>query len=341
MAGAAGRLSGPELRRYADPATELPVIRLTDPDFPSGMTAPHLRQFGHRSDFLLHWSDRSGTRQAFHLDLKTGESRELTEAAALDPDTLSLSADEHSFCFFDGPSLQEAILGTLKTRELHQVPDGAVRSGLSVAADGSILFAERRNEKTRIVRVGRQHTGQVVENAGEIQWLMARPRRQQLLYRTGGELWLVGTDGSGKRQVKIGSGTIGEVLWIPSGRTFIYLHIPDDPKQLITLRENSPDENSDRELARTSQFAGFCPNGDSSVFAGASRSKASAYVLILLRVTRRELTLCEHHASDPAMVSPVFPPDSQSVFFVSDRHGKSALYRVHVEKFVEQTGDLM
>jgi oligogalacturonide lyase len=126
---------------------------------------------------------------------------------------------------------------------------------------------------------------------------------------------------------------------MPSGRTFAYLHIPDDPKQLITLRESSPDENTDKELAKTSQFEAFCPNGDSSVFAGASRSRASAYVLILLRVTRRELTLCEHHASDPAMVSPVFPPDSQSVFFVSDRHGKPALYRVHVEKFVEQTTD--
>jgi len=56
-------------------------------------------------------------------------------------------------------------------------------------------------------------------------------------------------------------------------------------------------------------------------------------------VTRRELTLCEHHASDPAMVSPVFSPDSQSIFFASDRHGKSAIYRVHVEKFVEETDD--
>ena len=76
---------------------------------------------------------------------------------------------------------------------------------------------------------------------------------------------------------------------------------------------------------------------DSSVFVGASRSRASAYVLLLLRVTRRELTLCEHRASEPAMVTPIFSPDSQSVFFASDRHGKTALYRVHVEKFVEET----
>jgi oligogalacturonide lyase len=75
------------------------------------------------------------------------------------------------------------------------------------------------------------------------------------------------------------------------------------------------------------------------VFAGASRSRASAYVLILLRVTRRELTLCEHKASDPAMVNPVFSPDSQRIVFVSDRHGKPALYQVRVNRFVEETGD--
>jgi oligogalacturonide lyase len=90
-------------------------------------------------------------------------------------------------------------------------------------------------------------------------------------------------------------------------------------------------------IARTSQFASVSANGDASVFVGASRSRATAYVLLLLRVARRELTLCEHRSSEPSKVSPIFSPDSQSVFFVSDRHGKSALYRVHVERFVEET----
>jgi len=61
--------------------------------------------------------------------------------------------------------------------------------------------------------------------------------------------------------------------------------------------------------------------------------------LLLVRAVRRELALCEHRASDPSMVSPLFSPDSQSVFFVSDRHGKPALYRVHVERFVDETDD--
>ena len=56
-------------------------------------------------------------------------------------------------------------------------------------------------------------------------------------------------------------------------------------------------------------------------------------------MTKRELTLCEHRASDPSLVTVVFTSDSQSIIFVSDRHGKPALYRVPVEKFVEETGD--
>ena len=105
------------------------------------------------------------------------------------------------------------------------------------------------------------------------------------------------------------------------------------------MRESAPDEGTDQQVARTSQYATFAPNADASVFAGASRSKASSYILILLRVTKRELTLCEHHASDPSVVSIIFAPDSQSVIFVTDRHGKPALYRVAVERFVEETSD--
>ena len=63
----------------------------------------------------------------------------------------------------------------------------------------------------------------------------------------------------------------------------------------------------------------------------------SPTILILLRVTRRELTLCEHRAGDPSSVAPIFSPDSQTIFFQSDRHGKPAIYEIHVEKLVEAT----
>ena len=219
------------------------------------------------------------------------------------------------------------------------MPDGVTRTGMTLVADGSVLFAESKDGISRILRVARAHGGAatVLEVPGAVELVMARPRHSQVLYRAGGELGLVNLDGTGRSSLKLEPGRTGEVVWTQSGATLLYLHIPEDPKELITLREHDPDEKSDKQLASTSQFESVSPNADSSVFVGASRSRASAYVLLLLRVTRRELTLCEHHASDPHMVLPIFSPDSQSVFFASDRHGKPALYRVHIEKFVEQT----
>jgi oligogalacturonide lyase len=36
-------------------------------------------------------------------------------------------------------------------------------------------------------------------------------------------------------------------------------------------------------------------------------------------------------------VAPVFAPDSQRIYFQSDRDGKPALYCMHAEKLVERT----
>ena len=332
---AAGVVSASEFKRYSDPATELEVIRLTDPGFASGLPASHLRQFTKRGDSLFYWSERDGTRQIYHLDLKAGTSKQLTSASALDVSSFGLSSDDRYLYFFDGPVLQSLAVGSQKSREMYKVPEGAKRAGFTVASDGTVIFAE----DSRIVRVGLQKTGPVLDAKVPVDLVIARPRHPQILYRANGALWLASTDTGGPKQLSPEKGTTGEALWSPNGRTLLYLHLPDDPRQLTTLRENSPDDATDSLIARTSQFSSFAPNGDASVFAGASRSKASAYVLILLRVTRRELTVCEHRASEPALVTVVFSPDSQSIVFVSDRHGKPALYRVPLERFVEETSD--
>jgi len=39
------------------------------------------------------------------------------------------------------------------------------------------------------------------------------------------------------------------------------------------------------------------------------------------------------------MVAPTFSPDSKTIVFISDRHGKPAVYRIPVDKFVEETGE--
>src|SRR6185437_267309 len=101
--------------------------------------------------------------------------------------------------------------------------------------------------------------------------------------------------------------------------------------------EYTPDSNTDRLVAKTSQYAHFGFNRDASVFVGASRNHGSPDILLLLRVTRRELTLCEHKASRPTEAAPRFSPDSQRVYFQSDRDGKSAIYDVHVDQLVAKT----
>ena len=107
--------------------------------------------------------------------------------------------------------------------------------------------------------------------------------------------------------------------------------------KLSEIHEVSTDSPREECVASTSSFAAFAPNGDASVFVGASRSKAQPTVILLVRSVRRELTLCEHRARDARAVSPVFSPDSRRVYFQSDHEGKRALYSVNVELLVEPT----
>ena len=93
----------------------------------------------------------------------------------------------------------------------------------------------------------------------------------------------------------------------------------------------------DKLVAPTSQFYRFAPNANATVFLGASSSKASPTVLLLLRLTKRELTLCEHRSSDLQALNPRFSPDSQRILFQSDRNGQAALYTMKVDRLVEKT----
>jgi oligogalacturonide lyase len=230
----------------------------------------------------------------------------------------------------------------LREREVYEVPQGWERTpGASISTDGLFVLcgeANSGNSRLRMVRISRG----VAQTVVQVPWVLTdpvmRPRRAQVMYRRGDQaLWLVNADGQQNRQLKLADGRVGPARWSPDGRSIVYLNIPDDSTQLRSLREITPDANQDKLVARTSQFAHFGMNSDTSVFVGASLNRASPTILILLRLTRRELTLAEHKASDASLVAPVFSPDSQRIFFTSDRHGKPAIYRIQVEKFVEKT----
>jgi oligogalacturonide lyase len=230
----------------------------------------------------------------------------------------------------------------LREREIYRVPDDWQRCpGAGVTDDGLYaVFGERRRDASRLRLVGmaKGTAATIAEIPSVISDPLARPRRTQVLYRQeSGALWLVNFDGQQNRKLKIAAGMVGPARWAPDGRTILYLHFPDEKTQLNTIREHTPDTNQDQLVAKTSQFVHFDANHDTSVFVGASRNKASPHILILLRTTQREMTLCEHRATDPAVAAPVFSADSQQIFFQSDKQGKPAIYRVHIERFVEKT----
>lgn len=329
-----------EAKRYPDPATEFEILRLTDPVHTSRLPAYYSRAVSRRTTFILYTSDRTGTPQAFRMDLKNWESRQITNATALVPDSLVLGADERVFYHADGSSVFMSNVSSLKSKSVYDAPQGTDIRGLSVADDGTTAMVVENAKSTwrlRTVRLmGSGPTG-MVESPVAITDPIPRPKRAGILYRRGGELWLASYDGAQNYRLRVAGGTTGPAMWSADGKTVLYLNFPESGKQLYNIREFDPDANEDRPVANTSQFVHFGRNADASVFAGASGSKASPYVLLLVRSVKRELALCEHRASDPVQVAPIFSPNSQRVFFHSDRHGKIAIYSVRVERLVEET----
>jgi oligogalacturonide lyase len=328
--------------RFLDRATEFEVLRLTDPSYSSFLPHYYARAFARKRNALLFACDRAGSIQGFQMDLKTGASVQLTEATGLDASSLTWLPDERSCCYFDGVSLRQLNVANRRSREIYRVPDGWRRgSGFSVSGDGVHAFLMEIQADTcrlRIVGIAKGDAVTVAESNEVMSDPVPRPRRSGVLYRRGSNaLWLVNYDGQQNRPLKTAPGGLGPFQWSPDGKSIIYLNFPEDRRDLNSLREHTPDSNSDELISKTSQFVHFGLNADASVFVGTSGSKASPYLLLMLRVTHRELTLCEHRASEPNRVTPVFTPDSQQIVFQSDRDGKLAIYAVRVDRLVEKT----
>jgi len=330
-----------DVKRYEDPTTELEVYRLSDPAYSSTLPAYYSRSIAHNGASMLFCCDRGGTPQVLRMDLKTGETKELTDAQDLDGSSITLTPDNRSFCYFAGRSLYISPMAG-RGKPLYEVPEGWERCpGLNVGPDGThATFAERQGDRSRLrmVTLVQGIARTVVEVPFAMSHPLARPLRAQILFRQGDDaLWLVNSDGTQKRQLKLGAGRIGPANWAADGKSLLYLSFPADPMQITTIRECLPDSNGDSLVAKTSQYAHFGFNGPATAFVGACRSAASPTILIMLRSTRRELTLCEHKASHPEMTAPRFSPDTQRLYFQSDRDGKPAIYSVHLEKFLDRT----
>ncbi len=290
---------------------------------------------------MIYSSDRSGAVQAYRLDLKSGQSRVIADTSDLVTGSLTLSADDREFAYLAGRSLYMGRLNGSHMREVYRLEEGFhFGSGFSLSEDGlvSALVEDKAGtSRLRLVTMRSGAAATLVESADPISDPQPRPKRAGLLYRKSDSLWVVNYDAGQNRKLQVAPGGLGTALWSADGRTVDYLNVPADRKQLNNLREFTPDTNEDQFVSTTSQFAVFNRNGDTSVFVGASGSKASPYMLLLVRSVKRELPLCGHRASDPRMVTAFFSPNSQRVIFQSDRDGKMALYSIAVDRLVEAT----
>jgi hypothetical protein len=319
-----------EFVRFADPLTETPVVRLTNTTTSSILPVAANHFISVKERFLVFASDRTGQFAPFRIDLRSGALRQVAETDGLDPRSLCLDATERSLYFIDGGALKEVSLikGKLETitEGVTSFSAGATESGFFLVRNRKL---EQRNDNQMLV---------LAEDVASECW--GRPGGAGCLFAREGasgqrEFWYAAGP-SGHSPIRLASGRISSPFWSPDGRSIVFLREVSGSEPIVSeIHEIVLPGATERCVTPTSQFASFAPNGNGSVFVGASRSKAQPAVVLLLRSERREMTLCEHHASQPANVSPTFSPDSRRVYFQSDHQGKPAIYSVNVELLVE------
>ncbi len=321
-----------EFFRFADPTTETPVVRLTNPASASLLPASTNRFVSSKRRFLVFSSDRTGKAAPFQVDLRTGALSQIARADALLPRSLCLDAQERLLYFVDGSTLKEVTLSNKRVRTLQE--------DVSAFAPGSSLseFAVIRRGQLELLNGTDTPLAE-----GAAPPCVVRPGGQGCLFSREAsdarEFWYVPFAAVDGRQPRLlAKGPISDPFWSPDGQSVLFLRdVPAGNFVLSEIHSVSLETGVEQRVTPTSQFAAFAPNGNGSMFVGASRSKAQPTVILLLRSVQRELTLCEHRASHPAAVSPVFSPDSRRVYFQSDHQGKSAIYSVNVELLVEPT----
>jgi oligogalacturonide lyase len=327
-----------EFFRFLDPVTETPVVRLTNPTAHSYLPASTNPFVSVRDRFLLFSSDRNGALAPFRLDLRNGALTQIATTQKLRPESLSLSSRGNEAFLVDGDALVEIGLTNRRMRVLAEGVSSYCELGRT--SDPEARFVIVREGRLEIL--SSRHGGSLAEEVDN--FCLGRPGGRGCLFRkvTGTDeqqLWYVATTGQpGSEPVLLIEGNVANPVWTRAGHQLLFLREAFHNDVFVSeIHGINPESRSEAMVARTSQFAAFSPNADTSVFVGASRSKAQPTILLLLASPPRELTLCEHRASKPRDVSPVFSADSKRVYFQSDHEGKSALYSVNVEKLIEPT----
>lgn len=327
------------IRRFVDPSTEAEVLALSDPGQHSYLPHPSNRSSSSRGNFLVFSTETPSGFQALRLDLRGGAVRFLTSIPGLDPRSLLLSPDDRTLYFAASDRLLATPLSGMRDRMLYQAETaGSCSRGLAITEDGAqiILLDGTKLLSVPTAGIGKA-TARTLAEIDPASRQIAASKAGKLLFRDSTKaIYLTSLAGGNPKKLPL-EGDLGQAVWSPDGRSILYLRLNLGPGKPNSLYEFSTENEKETRIGPTSQFASFQRNTDSSVFVGASASKAQPFVLLMLRVTRRELALCEHKASDPEQVQPVFSPSSQRIYFQSDRLGKNTIFSVGVDRLVEKT----
>lgn len=319
-----------EFAQIIDPLTESVVTRLTSPTSAAFLPAPQNRFISAKGRFLILSSDRGGSLAPYHVDLQNGTVRQLTEAAKLDPKSLTLDASERNLLFLDGGALRAYSFANKRVR--------TVTEGVKAFSAASEFRVESRNPSGLVVlRPDRVENlgGPIIASGGFSNCFLSPDASITLLIQGSGleksllVLPLTGAPATAASKPVV-RGPLSYPFWTPDSQTVVYLRD-------LELRQLAVREGKDDLLTKTSMFAAFSPNRDQSVFVGASRSKAQPAIVLMVRSGRSEMILCQHRATQASAVSPVFSPDSRRIYFQSDYGGNSAVYSVNTESLVEPT----
>lgn len=328
--------------RFLDRATEFAITRLTSPDQESRLPLSPGRGISRRGGAALAITGSEPQRSLIWLDLASGAGKPLAEPSGFDPVTAAVTSDDRWVIAVDGARLVAIQRQNLRQTVLGSIDPGKpLCSPIAPSPDRVTLFFAQSSgggAEIRSIRLGQESNRLHYELAEPAIELIPNPRRALLAWSTrSGGVWIGGLDSSKPRKLDTPDGAVLQFHWAADGQSILYLLEPADRTKLVEIREQQVDSRADAQVAKTSQFASFSPNADATAFVGASRSKASPHILLLLRKTMREFTLCEHGDNDPSSCRPVFTQDSQSVLFTSSMHGRPAIYMAGVEKLIEKT----
>lgn len=375
LEGAQGSRFEQEPVELTDQLTGRALERLTDLNVLFHFPHYHHRFLSQGNRSLILGGEADGTRQIHYYDLRRNRTTQLTEGEGTFPYSATMDGDEKELYYLQGVGLGRKSLNGRGQHQLFRCPTGwrftghmSISESARTAAIVEIREDDYRENPEEQVAARPQCRIRVVDLASgkdriavnQKAWLthpQFRPGRREMLYQQkspggGAEIYWSSLDEKNARPLRPADGSrVERAYWALGGGEARFVHFPDETLRGATIRSVTPETGDERQIARCSAFGWLQENADGSVYVGASRRPSGPNIYVLFPGLDREITLCEHSASGKpypmagtnaldyscAVPETAFSHDSQWVYFVTDREGLPAVYRMKVDDLVEST----